>query len=52
MSFGTTSINFFKIKQHGHKSFLSYGDDSEGTLYLYELPDNLYKIHDKEQHLV
>ncbi|MFS8160563.1 MAG: hypothetical protein ACMG6E_10245 [Candidatus Roizmanbacteria bacterium] len=44
LSFATSAIAYFKFQYFTHadrKQYMAYGDDSEGTLFLYEVPSNL-----------
>jgi hypothetical protein len=47
LTFATSAITYFKLqsirdkKTKQRKQYMAYGDQTEGTLYLYEVPQNL-----------
>ena len=43
LNFATSAITYFKFKDEGGKQYMAYGDEQEGTLFLYEVPINLRK---------
>jgi len=54
INFATSPITYFRFqiikdrKQRKAKQFMAYGDQTEGTLYLYEVPGNLANPQDDE----
>jgi WD40 repeat protein len=51
LNFATSAITYFKFqffKQDLRKQYMAYGDEADGTLFLYEVPLNLKNPQEKE----
>jgi hypothetical protein len=51
LNFATSAITYFKFQYFKHedrKQYMAYGDEADGTLFLYEVPPNLKNPQDKE----
>ena len=51
LNFATSAITYFKFQYFKHqdrKQYMAYGDEADGTLFLYEVPANLKNPQDKE----
>jgi len=51
LNFATSAITYFKFQYFRHddrKQYMAYGDEADGTLFLYEVPSNLKHLQDKE----
>jgi len=51
LNFATSAITYFKFQYFKHedrKQYMAYGDETDGTLFLYEVPPNLKNSQDKE----
>ena len=51
LNFATSAITYFKFQYFKHedrKQYMAYGDEADGTLFLYEVPHNLKNPQDKE----
>lgn len=51
LNFATSAITYFKFQYFRHedrKQYMAYGDEADGTLFLYEVPPNLKNPQDKE----
>jgi len=51
LNFATSAITYFKFQYFKHedrKQYMAYGDEADGTLFLYEIPHNLKTPLDKE----
>ena len=52
LNFATSAIAYFKFQIFKHvdkRQFMAYGDDTDGTLFIYEVPPNLRTPQDKEE---
>ena len=55
LNFATSAITFFKFQYFKHedkKQYIAYGDESDGTLFLYEVPANLKNPQEKEEQVI
>ena len=48
LNFATSAITYFKFKNEDKKQYMAYGDEQEGTLFLYEVPINLKNPQENE----
>jgi len=53
LNFATSAITYFKfqrfIRHEDKKQYMAYGDEQDGTLFLYEVPSNLKTPQEKEE---
>lgn len=56
LNFATSAITFFKFqyyfKHEDRKQYMAYGDEQDGTLFLYEVPNNLKSPSDNEKEVI
>ena len=55
LNFATSAITYFKFQQFKHedkKQYFAYGDESDGTMFLYEVPSNIKNMQDDESRVI